>query len=98
VEVQTTAWLHHSDGGCVAQTIDISQGGIKIRCRTTLQPPADLTVALRGMPDAPALLRWPCDDVYGLVFKESLPLKTLVKWVRELQTPPRTLNLKGKAA
>ena len=43
-------------------------------------------VELRGLPPMNAFCRWALPDTCGLEFRNPLPLKALVAWVREHQS------------
>lgn len=85
VEVQALARVQLAEGTQIVQALDLSQGGMKVRAISGLTRNREVTVELRGLPTLAARVRWSHADVCGLVFVEPLPLKTLVRWVREQQ-------------
>jgi len=98
VEIQSVVWLQQGPQSFIGQGIDLSQGGIKIRSKASPDS-GEVTVSLRGLEPLRAIARWRFGDVHGLEFREPLPLKTLVQWVRQQQPNPRRgRNPAGQAA
>jgi len=98
VETRCVAWLKQGARTIVAEALDLSQGGLKVRSRNVPNG-GEIQVSLRGLPPLAAVRRWSYGDTHGLAFKEALPLKTLVKWVREQQATSRPSSCRhGRAA
>lgn len=98
VEVKALARIHLTEGTQVAQALDLSQGGMKVRAMSGLTRNRQVTVDLRGLPALPARVRWTHGDACGLAFAEPLALKTLVRWVREQQVASIPHGATGAAA
>ena len=86
VEIRAPVWLQQSGKKLIGQSIDLSQGGLKVRTRLALEPTTDVQVEIGGLPPLQAICRWACRDSYGLKFQDPIALKTLVRWVREQQS------------
>ena len=77
--------LHHAGEGASTyrvQLYDISQGGLKIRCETSLEVDSQVVVTLSGVAPQPAVVRWVDGDYVGVTFNRMLALPTLVDWLR----------------
>jgi hypothetical protein len=98
VEVQALARIHLTEGTQIAQVLDLSQGGVKVRATPGLTRNRLVTVEVRDLPPLQARIRWSHNDVCGLAFAEPLALKTLVRWVREQQAGSVSPNAEGAAA
>ena len=62
---------------------DVSQGGLKIRCETSLAPSSDVVVTLPRIAPKPAVVRWSEGPHMGITFNRMLALPTLVDWLRD---------------
>ncbi|QIK77704.1 PilZ domain-containing protein [Sphingomonas piscis] len=98
VEVQSVGWLVGRSNEQAVQTLDISQGGLKVRSSGHIDCNSDVVVRLRGLPDLPAIVRWQDGAIHGLVFKNALELRTLVTWIRDFHRPLVERRSKEKAA
>lgn len=90
VQVQELVKIQIGEAMQIAQALDLSQGGMKVRSRVGLTRNSQVMVEVSGLPHLWARVHWACGDTYGLVFAEPLPLKTLVGWVRKQQA--RTIS------
>ena len=88
VEVQALARIDLGAEIRIGQALDLSQGGMKVRTGSGLTRNGMVHVELRGLPKLPARVAWVRGDTCGIFFAEPLPLKTLVRWVREQQARP----------
>jgi hypothetical protein len=82
VEVDSTAWLRVDATVHRIRAVNISQGGLKIECRTELPVEADVIVSLDGLEPRPGRIRWRSEGEYGINFNRVLPLPVLVAWLQ----------------
>jgi hypothetical protein len=69
-----------ADGEAVEASLsDLSQQGARIECETHLAIAQRLTLAVEGMPDRRAIVRWRRKGAYGLVFEETFTLEQLAR-------------------
>jgi hypothetical protein len=61
---------------------DISQGGVKIECETTLAQGADVIVTLPGLTPNPGIACWQERSFVGITFNRLIPLGELVEWLK----------------
>jgi hypothetical protein len=97
VEIRAIAWLEQGSQTLVGEALDLSQGGMKVRMTGSLTENSPLLVTLRGLPPQRAFARWRYGNLQGIEFVQALPLKTLVRWVREQQASSRG-RIGGEAA
>jgi len=83
IEVDCTAWLRVDGTVHRARASNISQGGLKVACRTALPVDADVVVSIDGLDPCPGLVRWSAEGEYGITFNRVLPLPLLVAWLQE---------------
>ena len=83
IEVDCTAWVRVEATVHRSRAVDISQGGLKIECRSELPVGADAIVSIDGLDPCPGLIRWSADGAYGITFNRVLPLPLLVAWLQE---------------
>lgn len=83
IEVDCTAWLRVDGTVHRARASNISQGGLKVACRTELPVDADVVVSIDGLDPCPGLVRWSAEGEYGITFNRVLPLPLLVAWLQE---------------
>lgn len=77
VSIRFETAVHH------ARAVDISQGGAKIECRSSLLLGPEVVVSIAGLDPFLAIVRWRRDDSYGITFNRVLPLAVLVAWLRD---------------
>lgn len=77
VSIRFETAVHH------ARAVDISQGGAKIECRSSLPLGPEVVVSIAGLDPFLAIVRWRRDDSYGITFNRVLPLAVLVAWLRD---------------
>jgi hypothetical protein len=82
VEIAGTAWMQVDGRTYLAEPLDLSQGGSKVRSKAPLEQATEAVINLRGLPPLPVRIRWSQGDLHGLEFSETLPLTDLVRWVR----------------
>lgn len=98
VEISAPVWLEQRGQNLIAEAVDLSQGGVKVRTSTALHSIGEVQMNLRGLPRMISVCRWASTDTYGLEFRDPLPLKTLVRWVREQQATAQGRMAIGSAA
>jgi len=98
VEIERVAWMQQGSQTFIGQALDLSQGGVKLRLKSAPSHDLDVVVTLRGLPPLKAVARWSFGDIHGLEFKEPLPLKTLVQWVRTQQAADNARKAGNEAA
>lgn len=82
IEVGCHATLREGANVIRVKACDISQGGLKIRTDTQLQPGAELVVSLPGLESQRGIACW-CDEGFaGITFNRLLPLGELVEWLQ----------------
>jgi hypothetical protein len=81
VEIDCTAWVRVDATVHRAQALNISQGGIKVECRSEIAPGSDAIVSLTGLQPCPGTVRWSDNGAYGITFNRILPLTVLVAWL-----------------
>jgi hypothetical protein len=81
VEVDCVAWLRVDAGVHRARAVNISQGGIKVECRSDIPTGTDVIVSLNGLHPCPGTVRWSVDGAYGVTFNRILALPALVAWL-----------------
>jgi len=83
IEVDCIAWLRVDGSVHRSRAVNISQGGLKVECRTELPLDADVVVSIDGLDPSPGHIRWGADGAYGITFNRVLPLPLLVAWLQE---------------
>ena len=83
IAVDCVAWVR--DGAVVhrVQTLDVSQGGLKVAAQRALGVGADVIVTLPGLAPMAAVVRWFDSGRCGLTFNKVMPLPLLVGWLNE---------------
>lgn len=69
------------------QLCDLSQGGAKIDCPVILAEAQPAVLAINGLGDVQAFVRWQRDGKLGLLFAEPLSIGMLSAWIAT-QGPP----------
>ena len=82
IEVDCTAWVRLDSTVHRTRAVDISQGGLKIACRTELAVDCDVVVSIDGLDPCPGRIRWSAGGEYGITFNRVLPLPLLVSWLQ----------------
>jgi hypothetical protein len=90
VEVDRTVWVRADANVHRARAADISQGGVKVECRSELPVKADVVVSLPGLDPCPGVVRWRADSTYGITFNRVIPLAILVSWLQDGRAPVRS--------
>jgi len=62
---------------------DISQGGLKLQCKTRIAPGSDVVMTLPGIEPQPGVVRWTDGDQMGITFNRMIALPILVEWLDE---------------
>jgi hypothetical protein len=83
IEVDCIAWLRVDGSLHRGRALNISQGGLKVECRTELPLNVEVVVNIDGLDPCPGLIRWSSGDEYGITFNRVLPLPLLVAWLQE---------------
>jgi hypothetical protein len=87
VEIAALAWIRADADTQRCQTIDISQGGLKVRSREPLCLRKQIVVTLTDLPPIPARVCWAEGDCYGISFNQVLPLQSLIRWLKQNEKP-----------
>jgi hypothetical protein len=85
VEMGGIVWVREDAVTHRCQTMDISQGGIKIRSPKPLRLHGQAVVTLGGLPPIASVVSWGESDCYGIRFNQVLPLQTLIRWLKTQQ-------------
>lgn len=85
VEICTTAWIRADAVTHRTQTVDISQGGLKIRLAKPLRRREQVVVTLGGMPPIAGVVSWVEGQHQGICFNQTLQLQTLIRWLKSQQ-------------
>ena len=64
-------------------TLDVSQGGLKIASERPFLFGGDVIVTLPGLPPFAGTVRWHNESCFGVTFNKILPLPLLVGWLHE---------------
>ena len=83
IQVDCTAWVR--EGATVHRTraLDISQGGMKVECRTTIPAGSEVTISLNGHSPLKGVVRWNDSGSIGITFNRVIALPVLVAWLRD---------------
>jgi hypothetical protein len=92
VAIDRTVWVRVDANVHRARAADISQGGIKIECRSELPVKADVVVSLPGLDPCAGVVRWGADGTYGITFNRVIPLPVLVSWLRDGRAQVRNIS------
>ncbi|HEX6741867.1 MAG TPA: PilZ domain-containing protein [Sphingomicrobium sp.] len=83
IEIDTIAWVRVDATVHRTRAVNISQGGLKVGCRSELPVDSDVIVSLDGLDPRPGRIRWRAEGEYGINFNRVLPLPVLVAWLQE---------------
>lgn len=83
VEIDCLAWVREDGTVHHARAVNISQGGVKVECRTSIAVGAEVTVTLPGLQPCPGTVRWSDAGDYGVTFNRVLALPVLVSWLQD---------------
>ena len=83
IEVDSMVTLREGASTFRMRACDISQGGLKLACETTIPPGSDVVVSIPGIEAQRAVVRWSEDGQMGITFNRLLPLPSLVGWLQE---------------
>jgi hypothetical protein len=72
------------------QLCDISQGGLKIRCKKALVPDSHVVVSIHGISPQSSVVRWSDGHHIGITFNHMLALPMLVEWLRDQRDSLKT--------
>jgi hypothetical protein len=61
---------------------DISQGGVKFECDTSIEPGQQVTITIDRIRSISGMLRWFEDGQGGIAFNEPVPFGELMSWLR----------------
>lgn len=81
VEVDCVAWVRVDATVHRSRAVNISQGGIKVECRSNIPTGTDVIVTLNGLPPCQGTIRWSVDGACGVTFNRILALPVLVAWL-----------------
>ena len=81
VEVDCVAWVRVDATVHRSRAVNISQGGIKVECRSDMPTGTDVIVTLNGLPPCQGTIRWSVDGACGVTFNRILALPVLVAWL-----------------
>ena len=85
VEVGAVAWVREGAATYRAETIDISQGGVKLRLSKPLGLRSQVVVTLTGLPSLAGVVCWNHGDCYGIRFDQVVQLQSLIRWLKTRQ-------------
>lgn len=85
VEVQSTAWVRADAVTHRTQIVDISQGGLKIRCTKPLRLREQVVVTVGGLQPIAGVVCWIEGQHCGVCFNQILQLQTLIRWLKTQQ-------------
>jgi hypothetical protein len=83
VELSCAAVVETAHGSDIVTTLDVSQGGVKIKCDREFAPEEKVTVALDGFRPVSGRVRWRGQGLAGIAFDDELGWQELVPWLRE---------------
>ena len=89
IEIDCIAWVRVDSMVHRSRVLNISQGGLKIECRSELPVGADTVVSIDGLEPCAGLIRWNADGEYGITFNRVLALPLLVGWLQDRRGPQR---------
>lgn len=92
IETNCFATLRDGANALRVRTCDISQGGLKIRCETTVAPGTDIIVSLPGLEPQPGIACWNDNGFIGITFNRLLPLGDLVTWLQDQRESQRSAS------
>jgi hypothetical protein len=82
VEIDRPAKVRCGGDVFFVDTLDISQGGVKIATDQELPVDADVVVTLDGFRPMPGVVRWSHDGHCGISFIQVIPIGELCEWLR----------------
>jgi hypothetical protein len=82
VEVRRFASVRNGARIVRGETVDISQGGVKLIVTETLEA-GHVVVSLAGLDPLPGVIRWSNSHHMGIEFNDLIPLDRLVGWSRD---------------
>jgi hypothetical protein len=82
VEVRRFAMVRSGARSVRGETVDISQGGVKLVVTETLEL-GHVVVSLAGLDPLPGVVRWSDKRYAGIEFNDLIPLDRLVGWSRD---------------
>jgi hypothetical protein len=83
VEVSSIGSIREGAVAHRCKAINISQGGLKLESRASLDVGARVTLSLFGLQPCTGSVRWRDGDCYGITFDRLLPLPALVSWLQD---------------
>lgn len=92
IEVDRFVTLREGASTYRVRTCDISQGGLKVQCETTIAPGSDVVVSLPEVEPQLAVVRWNEGGEMGITFNRLLPLPMLVGWLQMQHDGMRAAN------
>lgn len=85
IEVDTFITLRHESHLFSVHVTDVSQGGFKAVGDCALNPGDQVVAKLPGLAPEPGTVRWSADRQLGISFNRTIPLPTLIAWIRDLR-------------
>lgn len=85
IEIDCPIVVHVDGIRHTADALDVSQGGVKLRCATAIERDNDIVITLPGLAPEAGVVKWTKDGVLGVTFNRLLPLGGLVDWLRGLR-------------
>jgi hypothetical protein len=89
IETHCHATLRDGSNVLRVRVCDVSQGGAKLECATSLPQGADLVLTLPGLEPQPGLACWIDGGFVGVAFNRLIPLGELVAWLHEQRETQR---------
>ncbi|TFI59601.1 PilZ domain-containing protein [Sphingomonas parva] len=81
VQVNQPVLVHAGTRMLGASMIDLSQGGAKLRVRSSVEPGSMVSLSVTGLGSLKAVVRWSRDEEIGVAFHETIPFDTLSQWL-----------------
>jgi hypothetical protein len=82
VEIACLASLREDGSIHRAKAVNISQGGMRVKCAANIRVGADVTVSMPGLSPCAGTISWADAGAYGVKFNHVIALPELVNWLR----------------
>ena len=85
IQVRCGAHLEAPAGKELAETVDVSQGGAKLKTGLRLNPGEVVQVSLEGLFPIAGVVRWAKDGLAGIAFTPERGWQELMPWLKEMR-------------
>ena len=85
IQVRCGVHLETATGQELAESVDVSQGGIKLKTRLKLQPGETVQVTLDGLFPTAGVVRWAKDGTAGIAFTPERTWQELMPWLKGMR-------------